>query len=74
MFFLCKERTKEILKKIKHLLTGMRVTGQQVLLVETLKASLLTFFSKKVREKGVSGKVQTPQGPASPRPPLSAAK
>ena len=38
----------------------MRVIGQQVLLVETLKASLLTFFSKKVREKGVCGNCPAP--------------
>ena len=39
-----------------------------------LKASLFTFFSKKVREKGVCGKVQSPSGlagSAREKPPLT---
>ena len=37
-------------------------------MVEILKASLLTFFSKKVREKGVCGKLPGPYSAAKVKP------
>ena len=44
-------------------------------MIEILKASLLTFFSKKVRDKGVCGKVPKPLRPRNARsllqPPLT---